>query len=188
MVPKSKILGKPSLIFITLGTTKYPFNRLNSYLGELLNSIQSASKIIFQGETSKYYKHKNILYKKTISPEKFIEILKKSTHIITHAGPGNLYFISKYASIFPFIIARSDKFGEHISNHQEHYLNYIKTKLPRTHHKYVIDDENFEKMVDLYLRSQPEKNTLTKYLFLKNDKQNILNNISDYITNIDKTK
>lgn len=146
MVSKSNH-DKKSNILITLGTKNIIFTRLNKLFTNKFSNI--------------------------LSPEKFIKKIKKSKKIITHAGPGNLYLITKYAQYMPLIIPRRKKFYEHVDDHQFYFIQYIMKKIPKKYWKYIVIEENIDKKVKDYLIERPNKNVLNKYIFKSNKKQKI---------------
>lgn len=107
------------------------------------------------------------------SPNQFIQKIKTSQKIITHAGPGNLYLISKFARYMPLIVPRRKKFKEHVDDHQFFFAQYIKNKLPKKYQKYIVLEEKIDQIIMNYLNEKPVKNILKKYIFKANNKQKI---------------
>lgn len=145
MVQKSNTNEKPDLL-ITTGLTKSKFTRLDKIL-----------------------KFKN----EALNPKQLIYKIKIAEKIITHAGPGTLYLITKYAKYFPLIIPRKKKFKEHIDNHQYYFAKFIQEKLPKKYHKYIILNDEVAKKIENYLREKPKPNVLKKYIFKSNLKEKI---------------
>ncbi len=155
MVQKSNIIRK-SNILITFGLTNFKFNRL----------IDSLKKLnIFEKENK-------------LPPVVFISFIKKSKKIISHAGPGTIYLITKNAKYMPLIIPRMAKFKEHVDDHQVFFAKFLKKKLPKKLKKYIVIKENIDKDLINYLKEKPKKNILKKYLFnkSKNSKSKIIFN------------
>lgn len=182
MVYKSKILGKPPIIFITLGTTQFPFNRLYKALDEALKKLNTTPIIFAQGQQGYKWQYDTITSYEILHPKKFISILKKATHIITQAGPGNLYLISQYSKVFPFIIAREKTHSEHINDHQVHFRKFIKDHLPKEYSQYIASEENLQNQLTQYLNTIPKKNILNKSIFNKSDKNILMQRLSNYIS------
>lgn len=155
MVQKSNIIRK-SNILITFGLTNFEFNRL-------INSLKKLN--IFEKENK-------------LSPEVFIYFIKNSKKIISHAGPGTIYLITKNAKYMPLIIPRMAKFKEHVDDHQVFFAKFLKKKLPKKLKKYIVIKENIDKDLINYLKEKPKKNILKKYLFnkSKNSKSKIIFN------------
>lgn len=142
MVQKSKILGKSSLIFVTVGTTNFQFKRLFLALDNVLLQLKIKAQLIVQSiDFSYHWQYKNILIKKCFKPPEMLELIKKADKIVAHAGPGTLYLILKHAKKMPLIIARDRKYQEHVSNHQILFTQFIKNKLNNKQKKYFVIEE-----------------------------------------------
>lgn len=154
MVQKSKILGKSSLIFITVGTSNFPFNRLFTAIDNVLTQFKTNVKLIVQsGGCSSYrWQYKNVLIKNFFKPPELIKLIKKADKIIAHAAPGTLYLISKHSKKTPLIVARDPKYQEHVANHQILYAQFIKNKLSNNLKKYfIIEDKILLNCIKSYL-------------------------------------
>lgn len=137
MVQKSDFNKKFNLL-ITTGLTKSKFTRLDKIL-----------------------KFKN----KALNPKDLINKIKSAKKIITHAGPGSLHLITKYAKYLPLIITRKKKFKEHVDNHQYYFAQFIQKKIPKKYQKYIILDDKVDEKINNYLKEEPKSNVLSKYLF-----------------------
>ena len=104
------------MIFVTVGSRNYPFDRLFVELDKLCEEGVIKDKIFAQIGTSTY-KPKHYEYKNFISQEEFLENVKKSRYIITHGASGS---IMKALNAKKKVIAvtRLEKYGEHINDHQ----------------------------------------------------------------------
>lgn len=186
MVQKSKILGKSSIIFVTIGTTNFKFDRLFKTIDKVLTDLNFKSKLIVQvGESDYKWHYKNITVHKYISPILMNRYLLKADRIITHGGFGSLFLISKKAKIMPLVIPRLKKFGEHIDNHQRDFVNFIRKKFPSNLKRYFVIEELIEKQILDYLTKKPAVNYLKKN-FSERNKNLIFKKLSFYIENIDK--
>ncbi len=184
MVPESKILGQSSLIFITIGSTNFQFNRLFAALDKTLAHLKTRSLVIVQGGNSDYrWRYKNIKTFKYLSPSQLIKLIKKSDKIIAHAGPATLYLLTKYSKDMPFIVPRLKKFSEHIDDHQLVFAKFIKNRLPRTLRKYFFIDDRLEKLLSEYLTASPRENTLNRLIFINKSRQLMIKKISQAIEN-----
>jgi UDP-N-acetylglucosamine transferase subunit ALG13 len=104
------------LIFVTVGSRNYPFNRLFVKLDELCHQGVIKEDIFAQIGTSTY-KPKSFEYKEFLSPEEFQEKVNKPDIIISHGASGS---IMKALNAGKKVIAvtRLEKYGEHINDHQ----------------------------------------------------------------------
>ena len=75
------------MIFITLGSQKFQFNRLLKKIDELIEAKIITEDVFAQIGYSDYTPH-NYAYKKFLDREEFSDIQAKSDIIITHAGTG----------------------------------------------------------------------------------------------------
>ncbi len=166
MVSEGKILGQSSLIFITVGSTHFQFNRLFSALDKTLINPKDRPFLIVQAGNSNYqWKYKNIKIYNYLSPPKLIQLIKKSDKVIAHAGPATIFLITKYAKNMPLIIPRLKDYQEHVDNHQLFFVKFLKKKLPEDIKRFFVANENLAYSLKKYLNQKPKKNTLNQYLF-----------------------
>lgn len=104
------------MIFVTIGTQKFPFDRLLKKIDELIESGFIEEKVIAQIGSSAYcprfYEYTNY-----IKERRFSELLAKSRIIITHGGVGT---ITKGLTMHKkvLIVPRLKKYNEHVDDHQ----------------------------------------------------------------------
>lgn len=180
MVSKSKILGKSTLILVTVGSTNFNFDRVFKVIDELLLVSKTRPLLIVQKANSKYaWKYTNIIETTFLKPNILIEKIKQADKIISHAGPGNLFLLTHYARYQPFIIPRLSSFQEHIDDHQVYFANFLRKKFPKKIHPYFYIEGNLKECTKIYLSRKNRINTLKDYLF----KENIflLKNLHQYI-------
>ncbi|MEH7384314.1 PssE/Cps14G family polysaccharide biosynthesis glycosyltransferase [Bacillus sp. JJ1521] len=105
------------MIFVTVGTQKFQFNRLFQKLDELKqeNKIQDEiiSQIGYSTYKPKHYKHYEMLSSKEVST-----FLSDSEICICHAGTSSIIQALKYEKKV-IVVPRKKEFGEHVDNHQE---------------------------------------------------------------------
>ena len=104
------------MIFVTVGSRNYPFDRLFKKLDALYEEGVLTDSMFAQIGTSTY-KPKHYEYKDFISPEEFAERVKEADIIVSHGASGS---IMKALNARKKIIAvtRLEKYGEHINDHQ----------------------------------------------------------------------
>lgn len=136
------------MIFVTVGSRNYPFDRLFKKLDMLYEEGVLSDSMFAQIGTSTY-KPKHYEYKDFISPEEFLTKINESDVVVTHGASGS---IMKALNAGKKVIAvtRLEKYGEHINDHQ------IQNNEAFSSNKYVLmanlelDDlgECFQKIYD----------------------------------------
>ena len=104
------------MIFITVGTQKFQFNRLLKEVDKLIEEQEICEEVFAQIGYSTY-KPKNYSFNEFINSEEYSDILNKADIVITHGGTGT---IIKSINLRKKVIAvpRLKAFGEHVDNHQ----------------------------------------------------------------------
>lgn len=104
------------LIFVTVGSRSYPFDRLFIKLDELFDKGILKDEVFAQIGTSTY-KPRNFKYKDFISQEEFSELINNADIVVSHGASGS---IMKALNARKKVIAvtRLAKYGEHIDDHQ----------------------------------------------------------------------
>lgn len=112
------------MIFITVGSQKFQFNRLLKELDILVEKKKITEEIFAQTGYSDY-EPKNYKYKKFLDRDEFKEMMKKSDKIITHGGTGAIVeAIKKGKKVIA--VPRLKELGEHIDNHQLQIIEEFK--------------------------------------------------------------
>lgn len=108
------------MIFVTLGSQKFQFNRLLKAVDEL----QTDEEIFAQTGYSDY-KPQNYNYKEFLDREEFAAWEEKADIVITHGGTGAIIgAIKKGKKVIA--VPRLAKYGEHVDDHQMQLLNQFK--------------------------------------------------------------
>lgn len=104
------------MIFVTVGSRNYPFDRLFKKLDELYEDGTLTDQMFAQIGTSAY-KPKHYEYKDFISQEEFLEKVQEADIVVSHGASGS---IMKALNAGKKVIAvtRLEKYGEHINDHQ----------------------------------------------------------------------
>ena len=104
------------MIFATVGSRNYPFDRLFQKLDALYEGGQLTELLFAQVGTS-VYKPKHYEYKDFISPEEFMQKINEADIVVSHGASGS---IMKALNAGKKVIAvtRLAKYGEHINDHQ----------------------------------------------------------------------
>ena len=109
------------MIFVTVGSQKFQFNRLLQYIDELIEDGTITTEVFAQTGYSEYIP-KNFKYTKFLMQEEFKEIMEKATIVITHGGTGAIITALKNNKKV-IAIPRLSKFGEHVDDHQLEIVN-----------------------------------------------------------------
>ncbi|MBU1130496.1 hypothetical protein KKE45_04220, partial [Patescibacteria group bacterium] len=116
------------MIFITVGTTKYPFNRLAKAINNYAKKNPQQKFTIQSGYTNHFQNYSNTTIKKFFDFNKTINLIKKAQFIISQAGEGNIFSILQFAKNPPIIIPRNPKYKEHVDNQQIHTCQILKKR------------------------------------------------------------
>lgn len=104
------------MIFVTVGSRNYPFDRLFKKIDELYEDGTLTESMFAQTGTSTY-KPKHYEYKDFISQSEFLERIQQADIVVSHGASGS---IMKALNAGKKVIAvtRLEKYGEHINDHQ----------------------------------------------------------------------
>lgn len=109
------------MIFITLGSQKFQFNRLLKKIDELIERQAITEEVIAQIGFSDY-KPKKYQYYDFMDREEFSSYMDKADIVITHAGTGAIITaIKKKKKVIA--VPRLAKYGEHVDDHQLQIVN-----------------------------------------------------------------
>lgn len=104
------------MIFVTLGSQKFQFNRLVRKIDDLAGEKVITEEIFAQIGYSDY-PPKNFLYKDFLGREEFGEQMARSQIVITHGGTGAIIqAVKKRKKVIA--VPRLAKFAEHVDDHQ----------------------------------------------------------------------
>ena len=159
------------MIFVTVGSRNYPFDRLFIELDKLCEEGIIKDKIFAQIGTTTY-KPKNYEYKDFISQEEFLNYVKKAKYVISHGAFGS---IMKALNEGKKVIAvtRLEKYGEHINDHQ------IQNNEAFGSNGYVLPVFEMEELKDAIIKIQTKKDKLKKWE--NKDPMAIVNMIDNFI-------
>lgn len=142
------------MIFVTVGSQKFQFNRLLKKIDELIEDKTITDKVFAQTGYSDY-KPKNYKYKDFLTQDEFNNMIEESNLVITHAGTGVIInAIKRRKKVIG--VPRLSKYNEHVDDHQVQLLkefkdlNYIEVAKDTEGLKEKITqikDEKFEKYV-----------------------------------------
>lgn len=104
------------MIFITLGSQKFQFNRLLKAVDELV-AVGKIKDEVFAQIGYSDYKPVNYKYEQFLDREKFSQIMDKAEIVITHGGTGAIIGAVKKGKKV-IAVPRLAKYGEHVDDHQ----------------------------------------------------------------------
>ena len=100
------------MIFVTLGSQKFQFNRLLKAVDELDTDEEIFAQIGYSD-----YKPQNYTYKEFLDREEFAAWEQKADIVITHGGTGAIIGAVKKGKKV-IAVPRLAKYGEHVDDHQ----------------------------------------------------------------------
>ena len=156
------------MIFVTVGSQKFQFNRLLKKIDELIESGDIKEEVFAQIGVSDYIP-KNYTYKDFVTQDEFKEYMDKADLIITHAGTGAIVTALKKEKKV-IAIPRLSEYGEHVDDHQIQLIDEFK-EMNFIEPVYKIDE------LKLAIKNVRE-NTYNKY---KSNTQKILDDIELFI-------
>lgn len=104
------------MIFITVGTQKFEFNRLLEAVDSLIESGVIAEEVFAQIGYSTYVP-RHYEYVDFLSPNDFREKMETCSILITHGGVGSIHG-GLESGKKTIVVPRLAKYGEHVDDHQ----------------------------------------------------------------------
>lgn len=108
------------MIFITLGSQKFQFNRLLKAVDDLKLDEEVFAQIGYSD-----YKPIHYAYKEFLDRDEFAEIMGKADIVITHGGTGAIIGAVKKGKKV-IAVPRLSKYGEHVDDHQLQLIEQFK--------------------------------------------------------------
>lgn len=108
--------GRKIMVFITVGSQKFQFNRLLKAVDELIEKKVITEEVFAQVGTSDYIP-KHFKYKDFLNRDEFMELSGKAEIVITHGGTGAIIGAVKRGKRV-IAVPRLAEYGEHVDNHQ----------------------------------------------------------------------
>lgn len=104
------------MIFITLGSQKFQFNRLLKAVDSLVESGEIKEEVFAQTGYSDYIP-RHYRYKNFLDRDEFLKATTNSDVVITHGGTGAIIGAVKKGKKV-IAVPRRAKYGEHVDDHQ----------------------------------------------------------------------
>lgn len=114
------------MIFITLGSQKFQFNRLLIAVDELIEKGTIKDEVFAQTGYSDY-KPMNYRFKQFLDREEFAGCEAKAEIIITHGGTGAIIGAVKKGKKV-IAVPRLARYGEHVDDHQLQLITQFKSR------------------------------------------------------------
>ena len=105
------------MIFVTLGTQKFQFDRILKELDKLIDENKLKKEDIMVQNVCEEYQPKNFKTFRLKPQEEIDKITEDAEIIITHSGTGSIINSLKMGKRI-IIVPRRKEFGEHVDNHQ----------------------------------------------------------------------
>ena len=109
------------MIFITLGSQKFQFNRLLKEIDKLIDDGVIEDEVFAQIGASEYIP-RNYKYEYFLDRNRFAEIMNSCDTVITHGGTGVIIGAVKKGKRVS-AVPRLAKYGEHVDDHQLQLLH-----------------------------------------------------------------
>lgn len=122
---KEGVVSK-QMIFITLGSQKFQFNRLLKAVDDLIGKGIVTDEVFAQSGYSDY-KPKNYSYKKFLDRDEFAACEAKADIVITHGGTGAIIGAVKKGKKV-IAVPRLAKYKEHVDDHQLQLIAQFKNQ------------------------------------------------------------
>lgn len=154
------------MIFITLGSQKFQFNRLLKAVDELI--VDGFDEVVFAQIGYSNYIPVNFKYKEFLDREEFSVVMAKSDIVITHGGTGAIIGALKKGKKI-IAVPRLAKYKEHVDDHQLQLIAQFK------------ELDLIYACEDMDLKSALETVKKTKYKEYKSNTQVIIDSLEEII-------
>lgn len=156
------------MIFITLGSQKFQFNRLLKAVDKLLQKGVIEEEVFAQIGYSNY-RPKNYNYKDFVDREEFNRIMEEADIVITHGGTGAIISaVKKRKKVIA--VPRLAKYGEHVDDHQLQIVGQFRNL------DLICEVQDIGNLAEA-IKEAKEKN----YKSYISNTQNIINSIREFI-------
>lgn len=159
------------MIFVTLGSQKFQFNRLLTEIDRLISTGVIQEEVFAQIGYSNYCPE-NFRYKKFIDRDEFNKVMSECDIVITHGGTGAIInAVKKEKKVIA--IPRLSKYKEHVDDHQMQITKEF-TKL-----NFIVGVIEIEELRNVLMEIENIK--LNKY---ESNTRNIIESINNYIDDL----
>ena len=156
------------MIFITLGSQKFQFNRLLEQVDKLIEEGKITEEVFAQSGYSDY-EPKNYRFKNFLDRDEFIRVMRECDKVITHGGTGAIIGAVKHGKKV-IALPRLAKYGEHVDDHQLQIINQFQKM------NFIVGVYEFEKLENIIKKVDSMK--FSKY---ESNTSKIINRIEEFI-------
>lgn len=141
------------MIFITVGSQKFQFDRLLKEVDRLIETGKmNGSEIVAQTGYCQY-EPKHFHFEPFMSKDDFLTHINNSEIVITHGGTGSIINSVKLGKKV-IGVPRQEAFGEHVDNHQFEIIEeFENTKLIYAVYEIADLEDALVKVVDMTFRT-----------------------------------
>lgn len=157
------------MIFVTLGSQKFQFNRLLKELDKLIEERVIEEDVFAQIGYSDYLP-RNYKYKDFLSRDEFMQWEGKADIVITHGGTGAIIGAVKKGKKV-IAVPRLAKYGEHVDDHQlQLIIQFDELRL-------ICPCWEMKNLKDAYYQVR-----MTEYASYVSNTEKIIKDLDEYIT------
>lgn len=158
------------MIFLTVGTSQFPFERVIRFIDEAVHDHQ-IERNIFAQVGSSLYKPRTFPYKEFLDFNDMAENTRKSDIIVTHAGVGSIMLAFLFGKI-PVVIPRRHDLKEVLDNHQFEFAKKMEEmgKVIVAYEESALIDKinNYKALIGSLRSSSTENNKASLIAYLDN--------------------
>ena len=114
------------MIFVTVGTHEQQSNRLIAYVDRLKEAGVIQEEVVIQTGFSTY-EPQHCKWSKTFSYQQMLDYVSEARIVVTHGGPSS-FFMPLVLGKIPIVVPRTQKFHEHVNDHQVHFCRQLKER------------------------------------------------------------
>jgi UDP-N-acetylglucosamine transferase subunit ALG13 len=116
------------MILVTVGTEKFPFNRLMQWIDNLIEDgvISAAEEVVIQAGSCTFVPSQTNNFS-VLPIQEFTQLLASARLIIAHCGEGTLDLLAQATQPF-VLVPRSYSYGEHVDDHQIELAQQLTTQ------------------------------------------------------------
>jgi UDP-N-acetylglucosamine transferase subunit ALG13 len=104
------------MILVTVGTERYPFNRLMDWIDLLLQYHLIQDEVVVQYGSCTILPAGVKVYQ-NLKAEQFTDLVQQASFVISHCGEGSFLLLEEMGKPY-VLVPRSHRFKEHVDNHQ----------------------------------------------------------------------
>lgn len=112
------------MIFVSTGTLHLPFDRMLTMVSHLRETCCLSEPIIIQTGTS-HIQVPQATHIPFMTNPNMVNYISQARVVISAAGPATIFQIIQHNANIPLVIPRLKHYGEHVSDHQLHFGNYL---------------------------------------------------------------